>query len=84
MEEASFLGRVLRRIAGVGIVVAVVLGFGWFLWWTIGAALGLPFPFGIMLGAAIFALVFPVFGYVMYLVLIVFWEWISGKKFVWR
>jgi len=74
----------LLRVVGIGIVALVVLGFVAFLWWTVGAALGLPFPFGIMLGAAIFAVVFPVFAYVMYIVLIVCWEWISGKKFVWR
>jgi len=74
----------LQRVAGIGIVALVVLGFVAFLWWSVGAALGLPFPFGIMLGAAIFAVVFPVFGYVMYILLIVFWEWITGKTFVWR
>lgn len=80
----EFIGRVVRRVVGVGIVAAVVLGFVAFLWWTVGAALGLPFPFGVLLSGVILVMTIPVFGYVMYVLLVVFWEWISGKTFVWR
>jgi hypothetical protein len=80
----SGIGKLLKRIAGTGILAAIVIGFGAFLVWTIGAAQGLPFPLGVLLGAAIFIVVFPIGAYVLYVALIVFYEWITGKSVTWR
>ena len=76
--------KVLQRIAGIGLLAAVVLGFGGFLIWAVGAALGLPFPLGVLVGAAILIVAFPVGAYTFYLALVVSYEWISGKPVNWR
>ncbi|HKP51104.1 MAG TPA: hypothetical protein VJ183_00485 [Chloroflexia bacterium] len=76
--------RALQRIAGITILASIVIGFGSFLIWTISAAQGLPFPLGVLLGLAIFIVVFPVGAYVLYVALIVCYEWITGKSVTWR
>ena len=67
-------------VAGWGAYYCGVGGRVWVVFVVgCGAALGLMFPFGVLLGGVILVVTFPVFGYVMYLALVVTMKWITGK-----
>ncbi len=72
--------RFFEWLGGVLILVGLVVGYGWFLWVAVGAALGVAFPFGVLLGGVIVVVTFFVFAYVMYMALVLTMEWITGKR----